>query len=67
MLFFNIGIEVGQMVVVIAALALVAILDRTLLVRNFRWFSYDITKTPLYCAGAIAGYWFIERVLVILV
>ena len=67
LLFFNIGIEVGQMVVVIAALALVAILDRTLLVRNFRWFSYDITKTPLYCAGAIAGYWFIERVLVILV
>lgn len=67
LLFFNVGIEVGQMLVVLVALMLVAILDRTIFSSSFHRFSYVVTKAPLYCAGSIASYWFIERVLVIFV
>ena len=67
LLFFNIGIEIGQVVVVIAALTLVVTLERTIFLWDFRRLNHILTKAPLYFAGSIAGYWFVERALVIIV
>jgi hypothetical protein len=54
-------------VVVIAALTLVVILERTIFFWDFHRLNYILKKAPLYFAGSIAGYWFVERVLVIIV
>ena len=69
LLFFNIGIELGQIAVVGAALALVAVVN---VIRN-HWekskvveTALDIlTKAPLLLAGVVAGFWCIERTIVI--
>jgi len=70
LLFFNIGIEVGQLLVVAAALALVAVVNRLISASEPGALGHQVltisAKVPLYCAGTIAGYWFIERTLLIL-
>ena len=73
LLFFNIGIEIGQLLIVILALAVVTLFDRLVRARPTTnplnkpaglASSQTLTtfiRAPLYCAGSIAGYWFFER------
>lgn len=50
---FNIGIEVGQLAIIALVLALLTIIR----VQHLR----ALHQLPLYAAGGIAAYWFIER------
>ena len=58
---FNVGVEIGQLLIVAAALALLATL---------RWASITppkwVTNAPLYGMGAVASYWLVSRTAVIL-
>ena len=53
LLLFNIGIEVGQLAIIALVLALLTIIR----VQHLR----ALHQLPLYAAGGIAAYWFIER------
>jgi len=67
LLLFNVGIEIGQLAVVAGALASVALLNRLVILDSNQALTYTVMKVPLYCAGCVAGYWFVERVLTIAV
>lgn len=60
LLLFNVGVEVGQLMVVAAALALVRVL---------RLCRFDVPRrvalVPLYGSGCLAAYWFVARTAVI--
>ena len=57
LLFFNVGVEVGQLLFIAAILLLVAIGGRVPIPRPaWAW------KVPAYCIGTIAAFWTIERV-----
>lgn len=58
LLFFNVGVEAGQLLFV-AAIAAVAFVLRRLQLRWPRWADY----APAYAIGSIAMMWVIERVL----
>jgi hydrogenase/urease accessory protein HupE len=57
LLFFNVGVEVGQLLFVAAMIALYRIWVR-LEVRPMRW----AQALPVYAIGSITAYWTIERV-----
>jgi hypothetical protein len=58
---FNVGIEIGQLLIVCVALALVYF------VRHIRLpLEQQVTVIPLYVIGSVASYWFIDRTLQIL-
>jgi hydrogenase/urease accessory protein HupE len=65
LLFFNVGVEMGQLVFVTAVLSLVWLLTQCAsqlwkapkVKRIFEW----IDVTVGYCIGAVAAYWLIER------
>lgn len=53
LLLFNIGIEIGQLAIIAAALALLA---------AFRSHNQPVlAQLPIYATGSIASFWFIER------
>jgi HupE / UreJ protein len=56
LLFFNVGVEIGQLMFVATLLALAWAL-RQLQVRWPRW----AEPLPAYAIGTVAGFWFIER------
>jgi hypothetical protein len=56
LLFFNLGVEIGQLMFVAACLALAWAL-RQLQVSSPRW----AAPLPAYAIGTIAAFWFIER------
>ena len=56
LLFFNIGVEIGQLLFVVLMLALAELAAR-LDVRWPRWFA----TLPPYAIGIIAAYWFVDR------
>ena len=58
---FNVGVEIGQLIIVAAALALVAILRRTQMELP-RW----VVRAPLYAMGTVASYWLVSRVALLL-
>lgn len=58
LLFFNVGVEIGQLLFISAVLALVALTKR-FLGKQFDPHLHPIM--PAYLVGAIASYWFIER------
>jgi hydrogenase/urease accessory protein HupE len=61
LLFFNLGVEAGQVVFILAVLALVWVFRR--LVRSPPvW----LTAAPAWLIGIAAGYWFVERTVAIL-
>ncbi len=62
LLLFNVGIEVGQVLIVLAALGLLFIASRLGLK-----FSHPVFLLPVYFIGGLATYWFIERSLGIFV
>ena len=61
LLFFNLGVEAGQLSFVLVAL-LAATAIRTLELDRPRW----VTKIPGYAVGSLGAYWTIQRVLPIL-
>ncbi|MCY3965326.1 MAG: HupE/UreJ family protein [Acidobacteria bacterium] len=54
---FNVGVEVGQLLVVAVVLAAVAVVKRVGIV-----VPELILRTPIYATGIIAAFWFVERV-----
>jgi hypothetical protein len=58
LLFFNVGVEIGQLVFVTSMLTAVAILG-LLRVRRPVW----VRAIPPYAIGAVAMFWVIERVI----
>ena len=56
LLLFNVGVEVGQLVVVAAALAFVWLLAQTRLT-----LPRPVVHTPLAITGCLAAYWFVAR------
>lgn len=59
LLFFNIGVEIGQLIFVGALLAGAALLRRLAGPVDARW----STVVPAYAIGGLASYWMIERVI----
>ena len=53
---FNLGVEVGQILVVFAALA-IAYVVRRVFEETPEW----LVRTPLYASGVLASYWLVER------
>ena len=65
LLFFNIGVEMGQLIFVVAVLAAIAAWSRVS--RPLRLPSRSWARgVPAYAIGTLATYWFIERALTIL-
>lgn len=56
LLFFNLGVEAGQVSFVAVVLTLMFVWRRTL-----RWPSTWVGRTAPYAAGVVASFWFIER------
>ena len=57
LLFFNVGVEFGQLVFIAAVFALVALLQRTTVTMPaWAW------RVPVYAIGSMAMYWTIDRV-----
>lgn len=56
LLFFNVGVEIGQLVFIAAVLAVIALVRRIRLPLP-RW----TELVPPYAIGGIAMYWVIER------
>ncbi len=54
---FNVGVEIGQLIVVAVALALIAVVRRTR-VELPPW----VIRVPLWGMGTVASYWLISRV-----
>jgi hypothetical protein len=59
LLFFNVGVEIGQLLFITAVLGTAALVRR-LLPRSIgpRW----TVVAPAYCIGTVASYWVIQRV-----
>ena len=66
-LFFNIGVEVGQLLFVVAVVAVFSILTRLLRQQGSRdhgpWHSESLIRTPVaYAIGSVAAFWTVQRV-----
>jgi hypothetical protein len=57
LLFFNVGVELGQLLFIAAALAVIATLRRPALRAAWAW------RVPVYAIGSVAACWTLERVL----
>ena len=57
LLFFNVGVEVGQLLFVTAVLVFLVIARRPLAIAP-RW----VTLAPAYAIGAVAMFWSLQRV-----
>ena len=58
---FNVGVEIGQLIVVAAALALIAVVRRTR-AELPPW----VVNAPLWGMGTVASYWLVSRVALLL-
>ncbi len=56
LLFFNIGVEIGQIIFVSGILLLIASLSRMHIKLSGFW-----KPVPVYAMGSVAGFWFIQR------
>lgn len=61
LLLFNLGVEAGQLLFVALVLLLLAVLRRL----QARW-PYWLQQLPLYAVGSLAGFWFLQRMGVLL-
>lgn len=65
LLFFNLGVELGQLLFVAVVLALFAVLHRISIAfvrRDASWLQAWPRLAGAYCIGGIASFWLIERV-----
>lgn len=58
LLFFNVGVEIGQIAFILAVIAFIWLIKKTKMV-----FPKWATLVPVYCIGGVASYWLIERVI----
>ena len=68
LLFFNVGVEVGQLMFIAAVVAAFSVVTRLVRNRGSRdhgpWHSEALIRTPVaYAIGSIAAYWTVQRVL----
>ncbi|MBW7015030.1 HupE/UreJ family protein [Pseudomonas sp. N040] len=61
LLLFNLGVEAGQLLFVTVVLAVLALLRRL----QRRWPQW-LQQLPLYAAGSLAGFWFLQRMSLLL-
>jgi hydrogenase/urease accessory protein HupE len=67
LLFFNVGVEVGQLLFVAAVVAVFSVLTRLLRQQRSRdhgpWYSESLIRTPVaYGIGSAAAFWTVQRV-----
>ena len=67
LLFFNVGVEVGQLLFVAAVVAVFSLLTRLLRQQGSRdhgpWHSESLIRTPAaYAIGSVAAFWTVQRV-----
>ncbi len=60
LLFFNVGVEIGQIIFVGGILILIASLSRMSIRLSGTWKS-----VPVYAMGSVAGFWFIQRLVLL--
>lgn len=60
LLLFNLGVEVGQLIIVALVLGFIAA-ARFLPGEVSQTLEIRVRLVPAYCIGSLAGYWFIER------
>jgi hydrogenase/urease accessory protein HupE len=58
LLFFNVGVELGQITFIIVAIGFIWLLNKI----KIKW-AEDIEKIPPYAIGSIASFWLIQRIL----
>jgi hydrogenase/urease accessory protein HupE len=61
LLFFNVGVEIGQLMFIAAVIGLIALVR---LARFPPWLGRHAFTTATYAIGAMAAFWFVERVAV---
>jgi hypothetical protein len=59
LLFFNVGVEIGQVLFILVVLALYHLAKK---INDSRFDLKRLEPIPVYLIGGIAGYWVIERV-----
>ncbi|MBY5324783.1 HupE/UreJ family protein [Rhizobium johnstonii] len=59
LLFFNLGVEVGQLMFITTLIGLIAVVR---LARYPAWFGRHAFTTATYAIGAVAAFWFVARV-----
>ena len=67
LLFFNVGVEIGQLLFVVAVVAIFSILTRLLRQQGSRdhgpWRSESLIRTPTaYAIGSVAAFWTVQRI-----
>jgi hypothetical protein len=55
LLFFNIGVELGQLLFIVAVFLVWSLL------KKIRWPEWA-WRVPVYCIGSMAAYWTIDRI-----
>ena len=59
LLFFNVGVEIGQLLFIAGVLALTALFRR---LTAGRFHTQTASIVPAYAIGGIASFWVIERI-----
>ena len=60
LLFFNVGVEIGQLLFVGAALTVIALGSRA--AQRLRWSPPWAWRLAPYAIGGLASFWFVERI-----
>ena len=68
LLFFNVGVEAGQLMFIAAVVAVFSVLTRLVRKQGSRdhgpWYSETLIRTPVaYAIGSMAAYWTVQRVI----
>ena len=68
LLFFNVGVEVGQLLFIVAVVAVFSLLTRLVRSRGSQdhgpWHSETLIRTPVaYAIGSMAAFWTVQRVI----
>lgn len=60
LLFFNVGVEIGQVLFILAVMFVLFILDKTLSIHIKNLFKYD--RLAAYMIGSAASFWMFQRI-----
>jgi len=63
LLFFNVGVEIGQIIFVLALAAIIFSVNRLRIKRLLLHHQAVLTQVVVYCIGTTASYWFVARVM----
>jgi hydrogenase/urease accessory protein HupE len=67
LLFFNVGVETGQLIFIAAVMAVLSLVGRLIALRRAGdrgpWHTEDLIRTPIaYLIGSTAAFWVVQRV-----